>query len=193
MLIVMASVDGDSPPSIEACRAGDWPTAAEYTFPMYVDVIMEVGTLDLEIAARIAVAPSSGAETLARAPLNCRNDLSESSQVGRLLRAAGGSHTFPVGVRAALRIYASLISCFENGVECKCRRICANRRFEEFDELLEAICLVIRGMRADMMTNRKARMRRTSKDGTARTCVLKIMSHRRMLSSPQKESRCSVA
>lgn len=43
---------------------------AERTLPMYVEVILEAGTVDLEMAALIAVAPSSGAGTVRNDPLN---------------------------------------------------------------------------------------------------------------------------
>ncbi len=68
--MVMASVAGERPAKIAAWRAGACPTPPWSTLPMYTSVILEAGTLDLSRAARMAVAPRWGAETLLREPLN---------------------------------------------------------------------------------------------------------------------------
>ena len=64
---------------------------------MYTSVILSLGTFDLSIAAFMAVAPSSGAGTDTKDPLN-----------------------LAVGVLAALRMYASWISFRAGVVELKC-------------------------------------------------------------------------
>ena len=55
---------------MEACRAGDCPTPPWRTFPMYTSVIFETGILDFSTADLIATAPSSGAVTVTKEPLN---------------------------------------------------------------------------------------------------------------------------
>lgn len=75
---------------------------------MYTSVIFSTGTLDFSKADLIATAPSLGAETVTKAPLN-----------------------FPVGVLEALRIYASWISFLAEVVALKWRWTCDNRCFEE--------------------------------------------------------------
>jgi hypothetical protein len=66
-------------------------------------VIFEAGTLDFAMAALIAAAPSWGAGTVMKAPLNYRGNLVLACRV----ETYGVLRTLPVGVRAALSIYAS--------------------------------------------------------------------------------------
>lgn len=70
LLIVIASTEVGRPAKMAACRAGDWPTEAWRTFPIYTSEILEAGTLDLERADLMATAPSSGAVTVRKDPLN---------------------------------------------------------------------------------------------------------------------------
>ncbi len=102
LLIVMASVLVGSPANMAACLAGAWPTEAWSTFPIYISVILETGTLDFSSADLMATAASLGAGTVVKEPLNC-NFVSNSIAQGRrctdhIMR------TFAVGVLDALRI-----------------------------------------------------------------------------------------
>ena len=79
-LIVVAGVVSARPARRSAWRAGAWPDPAPRTWPMTTSSILASGGRpDRSTAARIAVAPSSTAETVDRAPPN-----------------------LPIGVRAAL-------------------------------------------------------------------------------------------
>lgn len=131
--MVMASVDDDKPASIDACRAGDCPMPAEYTLPIYVAVINESGTEDFLMASRIAYAPSCGAETVAKEPLNY-----EAINIIIIVDSAKRINplTLAVGVLAALKMYASLSSLLLLEVLEKCRCICVRRCFGLLADIL---------------------------------------------------------
>jgi len=70
LLMVMASTLFGRPAKRAACRAGACPTEPWRTLPMYTSVILETGTLDFSRADLMATAPSWGAETGRKEPLN---------------------------------------------------------------------------------------------------------------------------
>ena len=70
LLIVIASTEEGRPANMLACRAGAWPMLPWRTLPMYTSVIFSIGTLDFSRADLIATAPSCGAETETKEPLN---------------------------------------------------------------------------------------------------------------------------
>jgi hypothetical protein len=75
----------------------------------------ETGTFDFSRADLIAVAPSSVAETVVKLPLNCG-----AVRKITLIRHVGDARTTAVGVRLALRMYASLTSffCWAEALNC---------------------------------------------------------------------------
>ena len=70
LFTVVASTEVGRPAKMEACRAGACPMPAASTFPICTASIFETGTLDFSSADLIAVAPSWGAGTVVKAPLN---------------------------------------------------------------------------------------------------------------------------
>eukprot|EP00966_Prymnesium_polylepis_P000016 402-Prymnesium_polylepis.1 len=70
LLTVVQHVDSSSPAPSAACRAGAWPRSAEITLPIQHCCTTDAGSLALASAPRIAAAPSAGADTAVRAPLN---------------------------------------------------------------------------------------------------------------------------
>lgn len=114
LFMVIPSTLWERPENIIACRAGDWPTPPWRTLPIYTSVIFSGGTFDFSRADLMATAPSLGAETVRKEPLNY-------SILAVILEVCAHLFTLAVGVLAALKMYASCISCPRGLVVLKCR------------------------------------------------------------------------